>query len=337
MINNRKFFYEIPVSVKLKDLADFCVSKYLGDADFEICGVNTLKNATKSQLSFLGNKKYMEDLRNTQAGVVIVNSQHIDTVPNGVNVIIADNVMAVYAIALEKLYEGVKTTHIVSNTSIIGKNVTLGDNVSIGDYVVIEDGVSIGDNCIIDSFTKICKNCSIGDNCKIGSHVSIKCAQLGNNVTIHSGAKIGEPGFGIIPNGNSMVQIKQLGMVVIGNNVRIGANTTIDRGAIDNTIIGDNTIIDNLVQIGHNVEIGNMVTIVSQVGIAGSSKIGDGAVLAGQVGIAGHVSIGKRVVIAAKSGVASDIEDGQIVGGIPAVDVKTWRRQAAFLKRSVER
>lgn len=337
MKSNKTYFYETPVAVKLKDLADFCSCKYLGDNDFEIYGVNTLKNATGKQLSFFGNKKYIEDLKNTKAGVVIVNSNHIDDVPNGINIIVADNVMAVYAVALEKLYEGVEVTQFISNTAVIGENVSIGSNVSIGDYVVIEDGVSIGDNCIIDSFVKVCKNCSIGDNCKIGSHVSIKCAHLGNFVTIHAGAKIGEPGFGIIPNGNSMVQIKQLGIVVIGNNVRIGANTTIDRGAIDNTIIGDNTIIDNLVQIGHNVEVGEMVTIVSQVGIAGSSKIGDGAVLAGQVGIAGHVSIGKRVVIAAKSGVASDIDDGQIVGGIPAVDIRTWRRQAAFLKRSVKR
>ena len=132
-----------------------------------------------------------------------------------------------------------------------------------------------------------------------------------------------------------MVYIKQLGRVIIGDNVRIGANTTIDRGAVEDTIIGDNTIIDNLVQIAHNVKVGKMVTLVSQVGIAGSSSIGDGSVLAGQVGISGHVHVGKRVIIAAKSGVASSVEDGKIIGGIPAVDIMTWKRQSVFLKRAV--
>jgi UDP-3-O-[3-hydroxymyristoyl] glucosamine N-acyltransferase len=165
--------------------------------------------------------------------------------------------------------------------------------------------------------------------------VVISHSIIGNNVLINSGTCIGESGFGIIPTGKEMVYIRQLGRVIVGDRVRIGANVTIDRGSIDDTIIGNDTIIDNLVQIAHNVHIGDRSILVAQVGIAGSTKIGNDVVLAGQVGVSGHIEIGDGAIAAAKSGIASSVEAGKIVGGIPAVDVNTWKRQAAFLKMSV--
>lgn len=330
-------YYEEPVAVSLSELAVYCGCKFIGDGHTQICGVNTLKQANRTQLSFLGNKKYLDDLKNTNACVVIIDEQNIDNLPEGVGAIISANVMATYGRALEILYKTQEEPEYISPSAKIGKNVKIGVNTVVKDFVCIEDGVVIGDNCFIDSFTRIGKNVIIGNDCQISSQVSLKCTVLGNNVSIHAGAKIGEPGFGIVPNGHKMVRIKQLGRVIIGSNVRIGANTTIDRGSVEDTVIGDETIIDNLVQIGHNVKVGKMVTLVSQVGIAGSAKIGDGAVLAGQVGVAGHISIGKRAVIAAKSGVAASIDDGCVMAGIPAVDAMSWRRQVAFLKKSVER
>lgn len=330
-------YYEEPVAVSLRELAEYCGCKFIGDGCTQICGVNTLKQANRTQLSFLGNKKYMNDLRNTNACVVIINERNVDDLPEGVGAIISSNVMATYGRALEILYKTQEESEYISPSAKIGKDVRIGVNTIIKDFVCIEDGAVIGDNCFIDSFVRIGKNVVVGNDCRISSHVSLKCAILGSGVSIHAGAKIGEPGFGIVPDGHKMVRIKQLGRVIIGNNVRIGANTTIDRGSVEDTVIGDETIIDNLVQIGHNVEVGKMVTLVAQVGIAGSTKIGDGAVLAGQVGVAGHISIGKGAVIAAKSGVASSVDDGCIMAGIPAVDAMSWRRQAAFLKKSVER
>lgn len=330
-------YYEVPVTVKLGEIARHCNCKLVGNADTPICGVGTLKSATNGQLSFLGNRKYLSDLSECKAAAVIINEEYIDHVPNGLNVLLSNNVMVAYAHALEILYQ-TQLPYIkgkISDTAKIGKNASIGVNTTIGDFVSIEDGVTIGDDCVIDSFVKIGKNVTIGNNCNIASHVSIKCAVIGNGVSIHAGARIGEPGFGIVPDGHKMVKIKQLGRVIIGNNVRIGANTTIDRGAIEDTVIGDETIIDNLVQIGHNVKVGKLVTLVAQVGIAGSSEIKDGAVLAGQVGVAGHITIGQRAVVAAKAGVISSIKDGAVVSGMPAVDVMTWRRQAAFLKMSV--
>lgn len=335
MIDNR-FFKEIK-KVKVSELATVCGLKKVGDRDFEISSIATLKHATGRDLSFFSNKKYKDDLKNTNAGVVIISEADMESLPNNVVALISQNVMVSYAKALSVLcYPDEHVAH-VCQTAVISDTAKIGKGCYIGDYVRIEDDVEIGDNVVIRSNTVIEKGCKIGDNGLIRNNVTISHSIIGCNVIINSGARIGESGFGIIPTGSGMVYIKQLGRVIIGDRVRIGANTTIDRGSIEDTVIGNDTIIDNLVQIAHNVTIGNQSILVSQVGIAGSSKIGNGVVLAGQVGVAGHIEIGDGAVAAAKSGIASSIEPGKVVGGIPAVDAGIWKRQAAFLKMSVTR
>ena len=323
--------------IMVSDLAVICGFKKIGEGDFQIDGVSTLKHAMHNELSYFNNKKYIADLRTTKAGAVIVTEANVSDIPSGTIGLVFPHVMIGYAKALNVLCP--KETHLshicatanVHKTAKIGADCYIADNVFIGENVEIGDDVVIGHNTVIEA------NCKIGSGSRIRNNVSISHSIIGKNAIINCGARIGESGFGIIPTGSGMVYVKQLGRVIVGDRVRIGANTTIDRGSIEDTIIGNDTIIDNLVQIAHNVHIGERCILVSQVGIAGSTKIGNDVVLAGQVGVAGHIEIGDGAIAAAKSGIASDIEPKQIVGGIPAVDASIWKRQAAFLKMSVTR
>ena len=333
MIDTR-FFHELK-KIKVSELAESCGFVMQGGRDFEISCIATLQNAKQNELSFFGNKKYINELKNTSAGAVIVSENNVKDVPQNTVALVFPNVMLGYAKALEILYPKEKHAEYISKTAVIHSTAKIGSGCYIGDYVVIGENVEIGDNVFIGNHTSVEKGSKIGSNGYIHSNVTISHSIIGNNVIINSGSRLGESGFGIIPTGTSMTYIPQLGRVIIGDSVRIGSNTTIDRGSIGDTTIGNDTIIDNLVQIAHNVTIGNMSIIVSQVGIAGSTKIGNGVILAGQVGVSGHIEIGDGAIAAAKSGIASSLKPGQIVGGIPAVDADIWRRQAAFLKSAV--
>ena len=198
-----------------------------------------------------------------------------------------------------------------------GKNVLIGDNVHIG------INTSIGNNSTIEHDVRI------GEKCSIGSFVVIKNSILENDVHIKDGVKIGTKGFGFIPNKSKNFRIPHIGKVLLKNGVEIGSGTTIDRGSIGDTILGENTFVDNLVQIGHNVKIGKNCMIVSQVGIAGSTVIGDNVTIGGQAGISGHLKIGNNVKIGGNSGVVKDIPDNKKVMGYPSMDfkkfVKNWR------------
>ncbi|MDR1032106.1 MAG: UDP-3-O-(3-hydroxymyristoyl)glucosamine N-acyltransferase [Holosporales bacterium] len=297
-----------------------------------ISSIDTLMKAGQNSLSFLSNKKYIGELEKTNAGAVIVEAQCRDKVSDKTAaIVVTGNVLIAYAKAAEFLYPEPINTEALSSEPI-SKTAKIGKNCNIAPYVVMGDNAEIGDNVTIGAHTYIGKGVVIGNNCKIASNVHIECAVIGNEVVINSGARIGSSGFGIINVKPKPVYVPQLGRVLIGDFVRIGANTTIDRGSLDDTVIGEGTIIDNLVQVAHNVQIGKHCTIVSQVGIAGSCVIGDFVTMAGQVGLAGHLKIGDGAIIAAKSGVAKDILPGKIMAGIPAVEAGLWRRQVAYLK-----
>lgn len=331
---DHSFFGELK-NVSINELSVICGFQKNIEKDFEISGVATLQTATETEISFFGNRKYVNDLRETKAGAVIVSEADLPDVPAGTIALVCKNVMAGYAHALNVLMrEETHVSHICASANV-HKSAKIGDNCYIGDNVFIGENVEIGDDVVIGCNTVIEANCKIGSGGRIRHNVSIAYSLIGENVIINSGARLGESGFGIIPTESGMVYVKQVGRLIIGNRVRIGSNTTIDRGSIEDTVIGNDTIIDNLVQIGHNVHIGDRSIIVAQVGIAGSTKIGNGVVLAGQVGVAGHVEIGDGAIAAAKSGIASNVPSKQIVGGIPAVEVGIWKRQAAFLKMSV--
>ncbi|MDR2681870.1 MAG: UDP-3-O-(3-hydroxymyristoyl)glucosamine N-acyltransferase [Holosporaceae bacterium] len=331
---DKNFFGDIK-HVMLSELDVIGGFTRVGEADFPITGVATLAQAGAGDLSFFSSRKYLNDLKNTKAGAVIVTEANLKDLPENVVGLVAANAMIGYAKALDVLYPAESHLHHICSTAKIHETSKIGFGCYIGDNAFIGENVEIGENVFIGRNVVIESNCRIGSGCNIRNNVVISHSIIGNNVLINSGAVIGESGFGILPNGSGMTYIKQLGRVIIGDRVRIGANTTIDRGSLDDTVIGNDTIIDNLVQLGHNVQIGERSILVAQVGIAGSTKIGNDVILAGQVGVVGHIEIGDGAIAAAKSGIAASVDPGQVVGGIPALDADLWKRQISFLKASV--
>ena len=322
--------------INVRELAKICGFTLAGaERDFEISEITTLSEAGETDLTFFGNKKYRDEFKNSKAGAIVIGEKDVKDLPQNSVGLVCKNVMIGYAHALDILCQ--PETHLshICASACIHESAKIGRDCFIGEGVVIEENVEIGDNSVIGHHSVIQKGCVIGRDARVGNNVSISHSLIGKSAIINSGARIGESGFGIIPSASGMVYVKQIGRVIIGDRVRIGANTTIDRGSVADTKIGNDTIIDNLVQIGHNVTIGDRSIIVAQVGIAGSAKIGNGVVLAGQVGVAGHLEIGDGVMAAAKSGIASSVNAGEIIGGIPAVEAHTWKRQVAFLRSAV--
>jgi UDP-3-O-[3-hydroxymyristoyl] glucosamine N-acyltransferase len=332
-----KFFeHKGPISLKqIIDLtgATLLANQLIIDQNMQIDDVAPLETASSKNLSFLINNKYLSAFKNSQAGICFVEEKFASHAPTSMVVLIHNNPYKAYAIIANKLYPSSESNNIIALTAAIALSAKLGKNCQIGNFVVIEENVVIGDNSIIDHNTVIKRDVVIGLNSKIASNVTISHAVIGNFVTIHPGVRIGQDGFGFASDHTGHLKVPQLGIVKIGNYVEIGANTTIDRGSAQDTIIADMCQIDNLVQLGHNVKLGKACVIVAQVGVAGSTKLGDFVVLGGQVGVAGHLNIGNQVQVAAQSGVAQDIEDKQIMGGSPALPIRQWHRQNFYIQK----
>tara|TARA_Y100000588_G_scaffold379761_1_gene462478 strand:- start:1250 stop:2299 length:1050 start_codon:yes stop_codon:yes gene_type:complete len=304
----------------------------------QIKGIASLQTATKEQVSFLENRKYYKYFCNTQANAVIVHPSLQKGAPKGVTLLLSDNPHKAFALVSrmfhpleEALNPGVDSAAWLHQDCLIGK----GSEIQSGAKIC--EGAKIGKNCLVGANTVIGKDVTIGDACYIKSNVTISHCDMGDGVSVFPGARIGQAGFGFSMEASGHTQIPQIGKVVIGNNVRIGANTTIDRGALNDTIIGDGCMIDNLVQIGHNVQLGRYCVLAGQAGVAGSAILGDFVVVGGQSAIAGHLNLGDGVTVAGKSGVTRDLRGPGIFGGIPAVPIQQWRRQAGMLSNLVKR
>jgi len=306
----------------------------VGDGSIVVDGVAPLDRASHRHLTFLGVAKYAPMLASCEAGIVLV-SPELSEAPGSVpaRIVVARPQEALLSL-LPRFHREPAAQRGVHATAVIGTGVVLGRDVSIGAYAVIGDGVRIGDRTVIGT------HCNVGAGVELGERVHLyptvtvySGSRIGNRVTIHAGARIGSDGFGYVPRDGQHLKIPHVGGCIIEDDVEIGANTTIDRGSIDDTVVGAGTKVDNLVQIAHNVRIGKACLIMAQVGIAGSVRVEDGAMLLGQVGVSGHHTIGKGARLAAQAGVFGDIPAGETWSGYPARPHKeALRAQAALFK-----
>jgi UDP-3-O-[3-hydroxymyristoyl] glucosamine N-acyltransferase len=319
----------------LRELADRIGCRLDGNGDLTVWRVAGLAEAATGDLSFLTNRKYASALGTTQASAVIVG---LDAPPAPCATLRSADPYLAVANAAALLAPDDRPAPGVSPHAVIAADVTLGEGVSIGPCSAIGAGAVIGARSIIHSHCAIYPGVHIGDDCVVHSHVSIReRCRLGSRVIVQNGAVIGSDGFGFAPRPDGTYQkIPQVAIVVIEDDVEIGANTAIDRPAVGQTLIESGTKIDNLVQIAHGVHVGRNVMLVSQVGIAGSSSIGDSVVLAGQVGVAGHIEIGQGTRATAQSGIPNSVPAGSFISGYPAIDNRDWLKSSAVFRRLPE-
>jgi UDP-3-O-[3-hydroxymyristoyl] glucosamine N-acyltransferase len=307
------------------------------DAGRRITDVAPLDTAGADHISFLDNRKYIDAFANSRAGACVVNAAVAGRAPPGMALLLAPDPYRSYAKIARAFYPVPPPEAGVSARAVVDSEAVLGEGCRIEPGAVIGARAEIGARCHVGANAVVGSGVVTGDDCVIGSGATVSHALLGDRVNIYPGARIGQDGFGFAMGAEGHLKVPQLGRVVIGDDVEIGANTTIDRGAGPDTVIGAGTKIDNLVQIGHNVQIGRGCVIVAQVGISGSTRIDDFAALGGQAGLTGHLKIGAGARIAAQAGVMKDVPPGATVAGAPAVPMTEWLRHAAILGRLARR
>lgn len=319
----------------LETLAEHLNAAYRGDKHLPILGLNTPECASEQEMVFVLGKKHLAAALVSKAPVIL----HADTLDFDSDKarIQVPHVRRAVNQVLELFHPPKPIQAGVHPTAILGEGCEVASTASLGPYVVLGQGVSIGENTCVHPHVVLGDGVSIGANCIIYPHVTLYGGvSLGDEVIVHSGTRIGSDGYGFYFEQGQHHKIPQVGRVRIGNQVEIGANVTIDRGALGDTLIEEGTKIDNLVQIGHNVKVGKHGLLVSQVGISGSTELGEYVTLAGQVGVAGHLKIGSGVIAAGKSGITKDIPAGLKVAGFPAQDAKKELRVQAALRRLPE-
>jgi UDP-3-O-[3-hydroxymyristoyl] glucosamine N-acyltransferase len=295
--------------------------------------VAPLETAGPEDVTFLDNRKYLDAFTRSRAGAAFIDERFAERAPAGMALLVTAEPYKAFARAAQAFYPAKPLVPGMAPSAIIDAAATVPVDCEIGAHVVIAAGARLGARCRIGANTVIGQAVELGDDCQVGANVTLSHCLIGARAVLHPGVRIGQPGFGFAPDREGPVKIPQLGRVVIGDDVDIGANTTIDRGSGHDTVIGSGTMIDNLVQIGHNVVLGRGCILAGQVGISGSTKLGDFVMAGGQAGFAGHLNIGSGARIGAKAGLMRDVAAGETVGGIPAVPFAVWMKQTAILHR----
>ncbi len=327
-------FYSVSKPLCLAEIAELSQSSLQSGTDGKAVfdDVASLDQAGPSHVSFFDNRLYGEAFSKSGAGACFVREDHADQAPRDMALLLSDDPYRAYARLASAFYPlppvepGCHASAHIDPTAVIGEGCRIEAGAVIGEKAKIAPGCVIGANSVIGA------GCVLGEGTRIGSNVSIVCSLIGERVLIHSGVRIGQDGFGFAM-GEEHLNVPQLGRVVIGDDVEIGANTTVDRGSGPDTVIGTGSKIDNLVQIAHNVHLGRGCVIVAQAGISGSTKLDDYVVVGGQSGLTGHLHLGTGAQVAGNSGVMRDVGPGETVGGSPAVPIRDWHRQTVALSR----
>lgn len=320
-------------TLRLADAAELVQGTLVGDGEIKVDGLNSIDGAGSTEITFLVNPKEAEKLQSTQAACVLV-PESIEG--NGVPALIKvkDPYLA-SAIIHNKLLERPFTADGIHARAYVGEDCNINDEVTIGPLAVIGDGVKIGKRVTIEAGTVVGDEVVIGDDCHLKANVTIaeRCI-LGNKVVIHSGTVIGSDGYGYATDAmGNHVKRPQVGIVRIDNDVEIGSNVSVDRGAFGDTWIQSGVKIDNQVQVAHNVVVGPNSLLVAQVAIAGSTTLGRNVVVGGKAAINGHINLEDQVMIAAGSGVHNSQKKGSVIGGVPAIPIKTWAKATAVFAK----
>ncbi|NHN87861.1 UDP-3-O-(3-hydroxymyristoyl)glucosamine N-acyltransferase [Acetobacter conturbans] len=312
---------------------EFLPPREKAEAGREYVGIGPLQAAGPTEVSFLDNRRYAPLLDATRAGLIILAPAFAKRVPPTTAAIVSSTPYLAWSRIARMFHPAPPAKPGVHPMAVIGEGTIVPSSCEIGPFAVIGNGVEIGAGTIIGPHAVIGDAVSIGSGCRIGAHVVVSHATLGDRVTLFPGAKIGQDGFGFAVGPNGFETVPQLGRVVLGNDVEIGANSTVDRGSVQDTVIGAGSRLDNLVQIGHNTRLGRCCIVVSQAGISGSTELGDFVTVAAQAGLIGHIKIGAKARIGAQCGVMSDIEAGADVIGSPAMPFREFFRNVATLRK----
>ena len=319
---------------RLAELAARVGGRVHGDAGRRIRGIETLELAGPEQLSFLTNPRYRKAARTTRAGALLVGP---NSGVSGLDLLEVDEPYLALSRLLEMFHPPAPRRSGVAAQACVDPAAQIGSDVAIGPFAVIERGAVLGDRVSVSAGCVVGEDCRVGDDTLLASNVVLyPRTRIGKHCLIHAGVVLGADGFGFATSGGTHHKVPQLGAVLVEDQVEIGANTTVDRGALGRTVIGEGSKIDNLVMIAHGVQLGAGSLLAAQVGIAGSTRVGRRATFAGQSGAAGHLEIADGSIVAAKSAVLSDLAEGGFVAGVPAIDHRRWKRAQAVFKQLPE-
>lgn len=336
MADPRFFNYAGPFT--LEDLADKLGGSVPAThrSDVELRELKPLDGAGPHDLSFFASKKYTPTLAATSAGACLIKHEDLELLPDHIGAIVVDAPDFAYIDAASLFYPD-KLTGSISPLAHVDGSARLEDRVTVEAGAVVAEGAEIGAGTLIGAGAVIGHGVKIGRDCRIFPNATVRYALVGDRVWIHPGASIGADGFGFSSSAAGHRRVPQIGRVILQDDVEVGASSTVDRGAMDDTVIGEGTKIDNLVQIAHNCQIGRHCVIAAMVGISGSTKVGDFVTMAGQVGVVDHVEIGDFAIVAGGAGVTKSLPGGNVYSGFPAKPHKEWQREIAVVRRLAKR